>query len=207
MSMRILVTGFDPFGGESINPAWEAVRLLPEMIGGAEILRFELPTVFGEAGARLGALMETHRPDRVLCVGQAGGRAAITVEQVALNLRRASIPDNAGCQPIEEPVLPGGPDGYLAAWDVPGAAEAIREAGIPAAVSYSAGTFVCNDLFYTLLHLIRRAYPAVRGGFVHVPYLPEQAARRPSPTPSMSLPDIVTGLEAAARFLVSEAAR
>ena len=205
--MRILLTGFEPFDGQPVNPSWAAVKQLPDFLADAELCKAELPTAFTAAEERMESLLAELQPDGVLCVGQAGGRAALTVEQVAINLRRASIPDNAGYQPDSEPVFPGGPDGLFAAWDVPGAVEAIRSAGIPAAVSYSAGTFVCNDLFYTLLRLRRERYPALQGGFIHVPFLPEQAAHRSSPLPSAALSDIVKGLEAAAAFLIREICR
>ncbi len=202
--MRILLTGFAPFGGEPINPSWEAVQLLPDEIGDAELCKELLPTAFRVAEERLASLLEELRPDGVLCVGQAGGRSAVTPEQAAINLRRAMLPDNDGYLTPGEPVFPGGPDGLFAAWDVTGAAEAIKAAGVPAAVSYTAGTFVCNDVFYTLLRLRAERYPHLRGGFLHVPYLPEQAARRPSPAPSMALADMTRALEAAVRWLAGE---
>ena len=145
--MKILLTGFEPFGGEPVNPAWEAVQRVraPE---GAELLRLQVPTVFARAGDLVCAAMERERPDLVLCVGQAAGRAALTPERVAINIMDASIPDNAGAQPREEPVVPGGPAAYFTTLPVKRIAAAIQAAGVPAAVSNSAGTFVCNALLY-----------------------------------------------------------
>ena len=149
--MKILVTGFEPFGGEDINPSWEAVRQLraPE---GTELVRLRLPVVFREAGELLAAAMKRERPDLVLCIGQAAGRAAITPERLGVNLMDAAIPDNAGFQPREEPVIPAAPAAFFARLPVAALAEAIRAAGVPAQVSNSAGLFVCNALLYRLLH-------------------------------------------------------
>ena len=202
--MKLLVTGFDPFGGEAVNPAYEALQLLPDRIAGMEIVRLEVPTVFGAAGETLTAAIRTHRPDAVLCVGQAGGRAAITPEQVAINLMDGRIPDNAGYQPAGEPVLPGGPDAYFSTLPVRAMAERIRAAGIPAAVSYTAGTYVCNYLMYTLLHLAATEFPGLRGGFIHVPYAMEQAVGKPSGTPSMDLRQIARGLSCAIEAIAAE---
>ena len=148
---KILVTGFGPFGGETVNPAFEAVRLLPDTIAGLQLVKLELPTVFGAAGERLLAKIEAVQPAAILCVGQAGGRAAITPEKVAINYMDGRIPDNAGRQPQDEPIRPDGLDAYFTTLPVRRMAERIRAAGIPAAVSYTAGTYVCNYLMYTLL--------------------------------------------------------
>lgn len=202
--MKILLTAFDPFGGEPVNPAWEAVERVraPE---GTELVRLQVPTVFGASGDLVCAAMERERPDLVLCVGQAAGRAALTPERVAINLMDASIPDNAGAQPAEEPILPGGPAAYFSNLPVKALAEAIRAAGVPAAVSNSAGTFVCNQLLYRVMDTVRKKYPTVRGGFIHVPCLPEQAERlgKEKTIPSLALEEIVRGLEAALRFLAA----
>lgn len=200
--MKLLLTGFDPFGGEACNPSYEALKLLPDEIEGAEVVTLELPTVFGKAGDALEAEIEACHPDVVLCIGQAGGRSAITVEKVAINLRDARIPDNSGAAPVDEPVRPDGPSAYFSNLPVKAMVEALREHGIPAFLSYSAGTFVCNDLMYTLLYLIDRKYPALRGGFLHVPYSMEQAVSKPSGTPSMALEQIVAGLTWAVRAIV-----
>ena len=188
----ILVTGFDPFGGETINPAWEAVSRLPDEIGACRVEKLCVPTVFGEAGRVALDRAARVNPQAVLCVGQAGGRSAVTPEMVAINLRHASIPDNAGNRPQDEPVVPGGPAAYFATLPVRAIARRISEAGIQAAVSYSAGAFVCNDLMYTVLHHF--AGTGVRAGFIHVPFLPEQAKNS---APSMPLDMIVRALEEA----------
>lgn len=195
--MKVLVTGFAPFGGETLNPAYEAVKALPERIGGAEICKLELPVEFGGAEDTLACALETHRPDLVLCVGQAGGYAGLGIERVAINLRDAAMPDNAGKQPAEEPVRADGPVAYFSNLPVKAMAETLRAAGIPAFVSNTAGTYVCNDIMYTLFYLIQRRFPGIRGGFIHVPYAPEQAACKPQGTPSMSLTEIARGLELA----------
>ena len=169
----LLITGFEPFGGETINPAWEAVRALPEQIGGWQLRKLQIPTVFGLAAARTLACAAECRPDAVLCIGQAGTRSAVTPEYVGINLRHARIADNLGNQPQDEPVVPGGPTAYFATVPVRAMTAAIEAQGIPAAVSYTAGTYVCNDLLYTLLH--HYAETPVRAGFIHVPFLPEQA--------------------------------
>lgn len=194
--MKLLLTGFDPFGGERINPAWEAVRRV-QAPPGVMLLRLQVPTVFGTSVDMVTAAIREQRPDAVLCVGQAAGRAALTPERVAINCMDASLPDNAGRQPMDEPVVPGGPAAYFATLPIKAMAEAIRAAGLPAEISNSAGTFVCNQLLYGVLHFLTQHAPAVGGGFLHVPALPEQAERSPRPLPSLPLEDIVLGLEAA----------
>ena len=193
---KLLVTGFDPFGGEAVNPSREAVFSLPEVIGEYEVTRLEVPTVFGLAAETVLAMAEELRPDAILCVGQAGGRSAITPEVVAINLREASIPDNAGNRPLNQPVVPDGPAAYFSTLPVRDMVASIKESGIPAQLSYSAGAFVCNDLLYTLLH--RYADTSVLVGFIHVPYLSHQAREG---IPSMALETIVDGLTEAIRAL------
>ncbi len=195
--MKILITGFDPFGGETVNPAYEAVKLLPDTIAGAEIIKLEVPTRFHRAGAVLEDAMQRHKPDAVICVGQAGGRAAITPEKVAINLMDGRIPDNAGYQPVDAPIREDGETAYFTSLPVKAMVQRMRDAGIPAAVSYTAGTYVCNYLLYTLLYLIDKKYPNVRGGFIHVPYAMEQVINKPLGTPSMDLRQIARGLETA----------
>ncbi len=189
---KLLITGFDPFGGESINPSWEAVKGLPETIGEWALTKLQVPTVFGKAGETLLAAAAELQPDAVLCVGQAGGRAAITPELVAINLRFGRIADNAGVSPMDVPVAADGPAAYFSTLPVRAMAQAVADCGLPGQVSYSAGAFVCNDLLYTVLH--HYAGTAVRAAFVHVPFLPQQAAEG---IPSMSLDDIQKGLQAA----------
>ena len=173
--MKILVTGFTPFGGEQINPSWEAVERLPDRIGEAVLLKREIPTEFDAACAALRAQLDELRPDAVLSVGQYGGANCIRVERVAVNLRDARIADNAGAKPVDEPVVPGAPDAYFATLPTRRIVEKLRGEDIPAQLSYSAGTFVCNNLLYCALHESTQHDPALRCGFVHVPYLPEQA--------------------------------
>ncbi len=196
--MRVLVTGFEPFGGESINPSWLAARALDgEDLGGAQVVARELPCVFGDARAALDAAIRELDPVIVICTGQAGGRPAITLERVAINVDDASIADNAGKQPIDEPIATEGPVGYWSSLPIKAIVRALREARIRADVSQTAGTFVCNHVFYGLMRLLE-ARPGVRGGFVHVPFLPEQAARAVPPgaptPPSMSLDEITRAL-------------
>lgn len=194
--MKLLVTGFDPFGGASVNPAWEAVKALPDVIGEWQICRLRVPTVFGLAAETVIAAAERERVDAILCVGQAGGRAAVTPEMAGVNLRFAAFPDNAGNLPQDAPVIPGGPAAYFSTLPVRSMAEAIREAGLPGAVSYSAGVFVCNDLLYSLLHHFDGS--PVRVGFIHVPYLPEQGA------PSLPLHQTAQALRAAIEKITPE---
>ncbi|MBR3874282.1 MAG: pyroglutamyl-peptidase I [Clostridia bacterium] len=187
---NLLITGFDPFDGETVNPAWEAVKRLPDTIGGWTLHKLEIPTVFADASRAVIAEAQRIKPDAVICVGQAGGRAAVTPEMVGINLRYGRIADNVGCAPQDEPVAPGAPAAYFATLPVRAMAEAVSAAGIPAAVSYSAGAFVCNDVLYSVLHHFNGT--DVRSGFIHVPFLPEQA--KPG-VPSMPLDDIVRALE------------
>ena len=190
---RLLITGFDPFGGEQINPAWEAVKLLPEVLGEFELCKLEIPTVYSAGARRVLEKVREVAPDVILCIGQAGGRSAVTPERVAINIRDARIDDNAGNRPGEEPVIPGAPAAYFATVPVKAMAEAITAAGLPGAVSNTAGTFVCNDVLYTLLHTY--AGTDTRVGFIHVPYLPEQG------TPNLPLAETAAALEAAIRVL------
>ena len=197
MDKTILITGFAPFGGEDINPAYEAVKQLPDTIAGWKIQKEEIPVVFHKSGEVLQELVECYRPSAVLCIGQAGGRAAITVERVAINLMEASVPDNDGNQPQDEPVRELAPTAYFATVPVKAMVSAMREAGIPAHLSYTAGTYVCNSTMYELLDLCAARYPDMLGGFVHVPYASGQVLNKPANTPSMELSTMTRGLEAA----------
>ena len=188
---KLLVTGFDPFGGQPVNPAREAVLRLPDTVGGYEITKLEIPTVFGLAAETVLKATDELRPHAILCVGQAGGRSAVTPEVVAINLREASIPDNAGNMPVDSPIMEHAPAAYFATLPVRDMVQAVKEQGIPCALSYTAGTFVCNDLLYTLLHRYRDS--DVQVGFVHIPYLPEQAGEG---GPSMELDTVVEALTA-----------
>lgn len=200
--MKILVTAFDPFGEDTVNPALEVARRLPPQLAGAEIVTCEVPTEFGRAIPVAVQAITEQAPDAVVCLGQAGGRVGITPERVAINLNDARIPDNAGQQPIDEPITPDGPPAYFATLPVKAMTQALRDAGIPAALSNTAGTFVCNHLMYGVLHwLATTGRHEVRAGFVHIPYLPEQAAQHEG-APSLSLAEMVRGVEAALAAIV-----
>ena len=192
--MKILITGFEPFGGESVNPAYEAVKLLPDMAGDIQIVKMEIPTVFGEAGKVVETGILQHQPDAVICVGQAGRRADIGVERVAINLVEASIPDNAGNQPMDVKVQEDGDTAYFATIPVKAMVKNIKDHGIPASISYTAGTYVCNSVMYDLLYLIDRKYPSIRGGFIHVPYATEQGVGKPVGPATMELSTISKAL-------------
>ena len=190
---KLLISAFEPFGGEERNASLEALRSV-KAPPGTELKKIVLPTVFGLAGERLLAVLQEEKPDTVICLGQAAGRAALTPERAAINIRDASIPDNAGLCPQDEPVIPDGPAAYFSTLPIKEMTEAALRAGIPAAVSNSAGTFVCNDLMYTLLYAISEEDLAIRGGFIHVPlFAPKSSAPE---TPYMPLEDIVKGLDA-----------
>lgn len=199
--MKLLLTAFEPFGGADMNPAQEAVRLVPERIGDVDIVKMDVPVVFGQAIDAVAAAVEREKPDAVLCIGQAGGRAAITPERVAINVDDASIPDNAGAQPIDRPIVPGGPAAYFSTLPVKAMVAAIRQAGLPASLSNTAGTFVCNHLMYGVLHLLATRYFGVRGGFMHVPFAPQQVTDRPAP--AMSVADIARGITAAVEAIAA----
>ena len=173
-ALKILVTGFDPFDAEVINASWEAVRRLPDAIHGAEISKVQIPTVFGRSAEVLRAALLAHDPQVVVCVGEAPGRSAVTPERVAINVDYASIADNDGAQPIDTPIRADGPPAYFSSLPVKAMASAIRRAGLPAAVSNTAGTYVCNHVMYELLFMIDREFSGRLGGFVHVPRVPGQ---------------------------------
>lgn len=193
--MKILVTGFDPFGGESVNPAYEAVKLLPDVIGGAEIFKLEIPTVFSLSGQAVEEGIRKYQPDVVICVGQAGGRASISVEKVAINFVDARIPDNNGEQPLDEPLQADGPAAYFATLPVKAMVQHVREAGLPCYLSFTAGTYVCNSIMYNVLYMCEKRYPGIRAGFIHVPYACGQVIDKANTTPSMPLETIAKSLE------------
>ncbi|MGJ7918585.1 pyroglutamyl-peptidase I [Massilia sp. LXY-6] len=196
----VLLTGFEPFNGAAVNPAWEAVRRLDawEGEGAGGPFRVEvrlLPCVFGRAAQDLCAFVDQVRPDIAIAVGQAGGRPEISVERIAINVDDARILDNAGQQPVDVPIVADGPAAYFTNLPIKAMVAAMREQGLKAGVSQTAGTFVCNHVFYALMHHVRGS--VAKAGFIHVPFLPEQAEAWPEPTPSMALDDIVAGLRTA----------
>ena len=199
--MKILVTGFDPFGGEKVNPALEAVKSLPSVIHGAEIRWVEIPTVFYQSAEVLETEIVRYQPDVVLCIGQAGGRASLTPERVAINQDDARIPDNDGNQPIDTPIRLDGEAAYFSTLPIKAMVQAIKEVGLPATVSNTAGTFVCNHLMYQALYLSDKKFLNMRAGFMHIPYMTEQVINKPN-TASMNLADIVKGIEAAIGAIV-----
>lgn len=186
---KLLITGFDPFGGESINPSWEAVKLLPDTVGDYQLHKLQIPTVFGLAPQKVLEAAQAIQPDVIISVGQAGTRDSVTPERIGINMRSARIADNAGYIPVEESIVPGGPDGIFSTLPVAAMVDAIRAANLPAAISNTAGTFVCNDTLYSLLHHYQGT--PVRCGFIHVPWLPEQG------TPNLTLDNTVQALIAA----------
>lgn len=189
----VLLTGFEPFGGEAINPSWEVARALHgQRIGGVPVVAVQLPCVFATAPFALQAALAAHRPRLAVCLGLAASRSAISLERVAVNLIDARIADNAGAQPVDAPVQPGGPAAHFMRLPVKRIAAALGAAGLPAEISYSAGTFVCNQIAYALLHALRRR-PGCAAGFIHLPPLPVQAALYPGSRP-MALADQVRGI-------------
>lgn len=203
MGKKVLVTGFDPFGNDKINPALEAVKQLDGiMIDDVEIVIQEVPTVFRDSIKVVIKAIETQQPDVVICVGQAGGRTQVTPERIAINVDDARIPDNRKNQPIDEPIYEDGPVAYWTTLPVKRIVREMKNAGVPASVSNSAGTFVCNHLFYGLMHYLHKSAPHIRGGFIHIPFIPEQTVDNGAP--SLGLDDIVRGLKAAAVIAANE---
>ncbi|TAM46975.1 MAG: pyroglutamyl-peptidase I [Burkholderiaceae bacterium] len=196
VASTVLLTGFDAFGGERLNPSWLAVQALHgRRIAGHRIVAAQLPTVFDESLHVLRGLLKQYRPALVICVGQAGGRSALSLERVAINVNDARIADNAAAQPVDTPVIASGPAAYFTTLPIKAMLLALRQAGVAVEVSQTAGTFVCNHVFYGLMHLLvtQRGFKRTRGGFIHVPYLPEQG------TPFMTLEDMARGLRLAVR--------
>ena len=199
--MKILVTGFDPFGGEPINPAIESVKRLPDNIAGAEIIKLEIPTVRKKSLEKIEEAINKHNPDVILSIGQAGGRFDISIERVGINLDAFRIPDNEGNQTIDEPIFPDGENAYFVKLPVKAMVQNVQKNNIPASVSYTAGTFVCNHVLYGVLYLIEKKYNGKKSGFIHIPFLPEQVVDKRN-TPSMELSTIVKGLTAAIEAIV-----
>ena len=199
--MKILITAFDPFGGEKINPALEAVKRLDDKIKGCSLIKLEIPTVFGKAEELIERKIQEVKPDVILCLGQAGGRYDISVERVAINIDDARIADNEGNMPIDEKIREDGKNAYFATIPIKAIVEEIRKEKLPASISNTAGTFLCNHVMYQALYLGEK-YENIRAGFIHIPYLPEQVLDKKD-TASMSLDDIIRALEAAIRAIGS----
>ena len=199
--MKILVTGFDPFGGEPINPAIESVKRLPDNIAGAEIIKLEIPTVRKKSLEKIEKAINEHNPDVILSIGQAGGRFDISIERVGINLDDFRIPDNEGNQIIDEPIFPDGENSYFVKLPVKAMVQNVQKNNIPASVSYTAGTFVCNHVLYGVMYLIEKKYKGKKSGFIHIPFLPQQVVDKRN-TPSMELNTIVKGLTAAIEAIV-----
>lgn len=201
MTKTVLLTGFEPFNGADVNPSWEAARALDGWSGpGFQVAARELPCVFGRANLVLFDAIDALQPDIVIAVGQAGGRHEISVERVALNVDDATIPDNAGQQPVDATIADGGPAAYFSTLPIKAIVKALRLRGFPAGVSQTAGTFVCNHVFYGLMqHAQGRG---LKAGFIHVPFLPQQVADRADSAPSMALNDIIDGLRIAVEVAV-----
>lgn len=192
--MKLLITGFDPFGGEKINPAWEAVKKLPEKVENIEIIKLQIPTVFKKSAKILFEKIDEIKPDFVICVGQAGGRYDITVERVAINIDDGRIADNEGVQPIDEKIFIDGENAYFSTLPIKAMVKEIVEGDIPASVSNTAGTFVCNHIMYSLLYYIDKNNLQTKGGFIHVPYITSQVVNKKN-TPYMELETITKALE------------
>ncbi len=199
--MKVLITGFDPFGGEKINPSYEAVKRLPDTISGAVIIKKEIPTVANKSIDTVIELIKTHNPDVVINVGQAGGRFTITPEKIAINLNDFRIPDNEGNQPIDEKIADDGEIAYYSTLPIKAMVKNIVESGVPASLSYSAGTFVCNHIMYGTLHYIATHKLDIRAGFIHIPFMNEQVLDKRN-QPAMSLSTLTLGLEKAIEAVV-----
>lgn len=202
--MKILITGFDPFGGEKYNPAYEAVKLLPDKIGNLEVIKLEIPTVFKKGYEKVEKAIKEHNPDFVLCIGQAGGRSCISIEKSAINLIEARIPDNEGNQPFNQKIQPDGNTAYFSNLPVKSMVENVRKNGIPSHLSYTAGTYVCNEVMYNLLYSIDKNHPDIKGGFIHVPYTLKQAVDKPDGTASWSEETISKGIMYAVQAIESD---
>ena len=198
--MKVLITGFDPFGGEKINPAWEAVKALPDNIDGIEVVKLQITTVFKKSAKKLFENIDSVKPDVVICVGQAGGRYEFSVERVAINIDDGRIPDNDGYQPVDSPVFEDGENAYFSTLPIKAIVEEVKKVGIPSAVSNTAGTYVCNHIMYSLLYYLNKNNLNIKGGFIHVPFIPEQVVEKKN-TPYMELTRITKALEIAIKAI------
>ena len=199
--MKILVTGFDPFGGDTVNPALELIKKLPKEIDGCEIITLEVPTVFHKSIQTIRDAVDKYQPDAVLSIGQAGGRVDLTVERVGINCDDARIPDNEGNSPVDAKIFEDGDDAYLLTLPIKAMVKEIQAAGVPASVSNTAGTFVCNHVAYGVAYLAKKYYPHMKTGFMHIPYLPYQVAEKRG-LASMSLDTLLTGTIAALKAII-----
>lgn len=190
---KVLITGFEPFGGESINPSWEVAKILAKQ---PHIDAVQLPCVFDRSLDMLREKIQALQPDVVICIGQAGGRSSIEIERVAINLNDASIPDNQGNQPIDTAIVPHAPAAYFTTLPAKAMVQAVKNAGVPASLSLSAGSYVCNHAMFGLLHFLAENFPQTRGGFIHIPFLPEQGVQHRN-APTMALDTLVKGLNIA----------
>lgn len=197
--MKILVTAFDAFGDDKINSSSEALDALFVPEETADLVKLKLPTVFKESAELLAEAVNKHKPDAVLCVGQAAGRAAVTIERVAINIMDARIADNEGFKPADVPIEADAPAAYFSTVPIKAMVKAICEAGIPAEISNTAGTYVCNSLLYGILHYISVNSLPVRAGFIHVPCIPKQLEDTDKKPPAMEKEFIVKALETAVR--------
>jgi pyroglutamyl-peptidase len=191
--MKALITSFEPFNGEPINPGYEVTQQLPKNIESCTIITAQLPTSFYSSIVTLETLLNEHQPELVICLGLAGGETEIRFEKVAINLNEARIPDNSGNQPCDESIEKDGPTAYFSNLPLKSMVTNLAQIGIPSHISYTAGTYVCNHIFYGLMHLIETEYPMIKGGFIHIPYLPAQVINKKN-TPSMSLDTMVTAV-------------
>lgn len=201
--MKILITAFEPFGGEKVNPALEAMKLLPDKIGEAQILKLELPTVFKKSIEKVWQHIDEYEPDIVISLGQAGGRACISIERVAINIDDTTMADNEGNMPVDQPIFKDGENAYFSNLPIKNMVEDIKKAGIPANISNTAGTYVCNHVMYGVLYKIHKEKLDIKAGFIHVPFIPEQVVDKPERA-SMSLENIVKAVEIACKVLVSK---
>ncbi len=201
--MKILVTAFEPFGGDRLNSAQETLKMIPDQIENADITKLILPVVFGKSLNVLKEALLRENPDAVLCLGQAGGRKSLTPERIAINISDSKSPDNDGYQPVDQLIFSDGPDAYFSSLPVRKIAAAIQDAGIPAEISNSAGTYVCNHIMYGLLYFLAHEFSSVKGGFIHLPYLTEQTNDHPG-EPGLGLSELILGVTAAIRAIASE---
>lgn len=200
--MKILVTGFDPFAEDTINPAIEAVKRLPDTIDDAKIIKLEIPTVFQKSAKVVREAILAEKPDYILNIGQAGGRTDLTPERIAINLDDARIEDNEGQQPIDLPIQNDGDAAYFSQLPIKAMVDSMKKEGLPASVSNSAGTFVCNHIMYQTLYLTAKEFPEIKAGFMHIPFMTEQVVNRPE-RPSLPLEDIIKGIEVSIKAIVA----